>query len=274
MCLRVALPCRQPQATRLASAEQHTSLAETIHGSGGSPAGLKLSRWAWRKAGTPAAGTTVGNGSSIGGGSSSGDLGATQPKLAAPEAAAASARRRPIVPWAKLALLLGLLGGVVAGDLLKMRAACPSLAYWLRATAMLPVTIGALLAVRWGGGRLGRSPRCDAAASAARPRGRALPPHALRPRPPLLVHTPQAVPAAQKRRAAGGGLRAIGGRCCLERAQHAALPAPLQRGRGVCWFVRSRRRRHQGVNVFCVDSVLRLTLSAAWLAPRAHHTFG
>ena len=37
---------------------------------------------------------------------------------------------------------------MVGFDLLKSQVPCPSLAYWLRATAMAPVTLLALLAVR------------------------------------------------------------------------------------------------------------------------------
>lgn len=37
---------------------------------------------------------------------------------------------------------------MVGSDVLKMHARCPSLAYWLRATAMVPITLAALFAVR------------------------------------------------------------------------------------------------------------------------------
>lgn len=40
--------------------------------------------------------------------------------------------------------------GVVASDMLKLQVPCPSLSYWLRATSMVPVTLAALFAVRWG----------------------------------------------------------------------------------------------------------------------------
>lgn len=71
-------------------------------------------------------------------------------------AARRSARRsaargwRPYVPWGKLSVLLLLLAGVVASDVAKSRAVCPSRAYWLSATAMAPLTLLALLAVRCG----------------------------------------------------------------------------------------------------------------------------
>lgn len=43
--------------------------------------------------------------------------------------------------------------GVVASDLAKMHAACPSLAYWLRATVMAPISMALMLVVRrvWAG---------------------------------------------------------------------------------------------------------------------------
>ena len=48
-------------------------------------------------------------------------------------------------------LHLAVPAGVVVSDILKHFAACPSLSYWIRATAMIPVTIVTLLAVRWAG---------------------------------------------------------------------------------------------------------------------------
>lgn len=44
--------------------------------------------------------------------------------------------------------LLLLCAGVVGFDILKSLAPCPSLSYWLRATAMVPVTLLTLLGVR------------------------------------------------------------------------------------------------------------------------------
>lgn len=40
------------------------------------------------------------------------------------------------------------LAGVVASDVLKLQVACPSLAYWLCATVMVPITVATLFAVR------------------------------------------------------------------------------------------------------------------------------
>jgi hypothetical protein len=53
------------------------------------------------------------------------------------------------VPSGQVAVLLSLLAGVVVSDVLKGRALCPSLSYWLAATAMIPVTVATMLAVRW-----------------------------------------------------------------------------------------------------------------------------
>ena len=44
--------------------------------------------------------------------------------------------------------MAGLDAGVVLSDVLKTHAACPSLAYWLRATAMVPLALAVLFAVR------------------------------------------------------------------------------------------------------------------------------
>ena len=55
---------------------------------------------------------------------------------------------RPHLPLRQFAVLLALLGGVVASDVAKGFAPCPSLSYWLRAAAMVPVTLLVLLAVR------------------------------------------------------------------------------------------------------------------------------
>lgn len=63
-------------------------------------------------------------------------------------AAGSEAAWRLHIPWGKVGVLLLLLAGVVVSDILKGKAACASLFYWLAATAMLPATLATQLAVR------------------------------------------------------------------------------------------------------------------------------
>jgi Tfp pilus assembly protein PilX len=63
-------------------------------------------------------------------------------------AAGSEAAWRLHIPWGEVGVLLLLLAGVVVSDILKGKAACASLFYWLAATAMLPATLATQLAVR------------------------------------------------------------------------------------------------------------------------------
>lgn len=72
----------------------------------------------------------------------------------APCAAASPGALAPAIPSSLTAVLpppalLLAPAGVVASDMLKLAVPCPSLSYWLRATAMIPVTLATLFAVRW-----------------------------------------------------------------------------------------------------------------------------
>ena len=54
----------------------------------------------------------------------------------------------PRIPWAKVAILFFLLACVIASNFIKHRFHCPSLAYWISATAIIPVSIPILIITR------------------------------------------------------------------------------------------------------------------------------